>query len=827
MPPRAKKASAAKKPGPKTKKATPKSKKGAASISVEENNLSEPEVPSPSVDEKNISEPEDQLYTISEEKTVIKEESTVVYESVIVEEASLPSAAAALEPHPKEESAVVEETVAVKEAVLPSAGAALEAHPKEEVPTTVEELEVSESEEAVDNGKDDDVYEEPEEIEGDETEGSTPMDTEEGVEQEIVEEEETGVDEIEDAEGSEDDNAGSNEDDDESGSDDEEDDEGTEEDEEEAGVDEVEDAERGEQDNADTNGDADDSGSDDEEDDEGTEEEDDPSVYMHAPLTDRKKGDFEIFVGGLDKEAVEDDLTEVFTQFGEIQAVRIVKHPTTQKSKGFAFVRYATTEQAKKALDELKDGTEVKGKLVRVSASLDNDTLYMGNICKTWTKDHVLATLKGYGIEQIEEICLPDDPKKEGKSKGFAFLEFSTHSDAMAAFQRLRKPDAVLGRDRSAKVAFAQSLHPREEALLQVKTVFIECLPASWDEDKVEEHCKQYGEIEKVQLPRKSTTKKRKDFGFVEFASRESAVTCVEGINNAQLGEGETKVKANIAKPQNKGRLAKLGIRGGFKVKKDGGNAEEASLPKAKGNANPSKVKGNAKAKTIEQKGKAHVNLKGSEASKPSKSKPVEGQGGGPSQGRQKKEQDSKVQGAGPSRGSLKKEQQSKGVKRGGRGMESTRPSKRARDNRNIGNARGRPVHNFGNRKNFRFGKPKANQYMRRAAYSDAYAPRYGVHATSYQDRAYGAAAGSRHYYSDMEPHAGYMEPTADMVRDPYAYGPRSSGGYDSHGRIGAGYIGGPLPPSSYVHQYPSYAGYEAGYGYPSTAAYPPRRSYY
>lgn len=98
------------------------------------------------------------------------------------------------------------------------------------------------------------------------------------------------------------------------------------------------------------------SGSDDEE----NEEDEDPSAYMHAPLTDRKKQkEFEIFVGGLDKGAVEEDLTEVFAKYGEIQSVRIVKHPTTQKSKGFAFIRYATVQQAKKVLEDLKDGTEV------------------------------------------------------------------------------------------------------------------------------------------------------------------------------------------------------------------------------------------------------------------------------------------------------------------------------------------------------------------------------------------------------------------------------------------------------------------------------------
>lgn len=101
------------------------------------------------------------------------------------------------------------------------------------------------------------------------------------------------------------------------------------------------------------------SGSDD---DDAENEEVDPSLYMHEQRLERKNKEVDIFIGGLAKDAVEDDILKVFGAFGEIQSVRIVKSQTTQKSKGFAFIRYATAEAAKKALIELKDGTEVQPK---------------------------------------------------------------------------------------------------------------------------------------------------------------------------------------------------------------------------------------------------------------------------------------------------------------------------------------------------------------------------------------------------------------------------------------------------------------------------------
>jgi hypothetical protein len=68
----------------------------------------------------------------------------------------------------------------------------------------------------------------------------------------------------------------------------------------------------------------------------------------------RKRKEFEVFVGGLDKDATESDLRKVFGEVGEITEVRLMMNPATKKNKGFAFLRYATVEQARRAVSELK-----------------------------------------------------------------------------------------------------------------------------------------------------------------------------------------------------------------------------------------------------------------------------------------------------------------------------------------------------------------------------------------------------------------------------------------------------------------------------------------
>lgn len=69
----------------------------------------------------------------------------------------------------------------------------------------------------------------------------------------------------------------------------------------------------------------------------------------------RKRKEFEVFVGGLDKDATEDDLRKVFTAVGEVTEVRLMMNPQTKKNKGFAFLGFATVEQAKRAVTELKN----------------------------------------------------------------------------------------------------------------------------------------------------------------------------------------------------------------------------------------------------------------------------------------------------------------------------------------------------------------------------------------------------------------------------------------------------------------------------------------
>ncbi|KAH7441321.1 hypothetical protein KP509_03G033700 [Ceratopteris richardii] len=302
---------------------------------------------------------------------------------------------------------------------------------------------------------------------------------------------------------------------------------------------------------------------------EGDDEEEhvvDAEVIEQRPVSERqKRKKFEVFVGGLDKDATEEDVRKTFEEVGEVVEVRLMRHPQTGKNKGYAFVRFATVDQAKRAATEF-ERTKIRGKECGVVPSEDNDTLFVGNISKTWKKEQVLEKLKEYGVEGVEEITLMADSANEELNRGYAFVELATHNDAVKAYMRLSKPDAIFGFDRSAKVAWAEPLID-DEALAKVKSVFVDGVPESWDEPKVKEHFEKFGEIERIVLGKNSFKSKRNDYAFVNYVTREAAVACVEAFKDGELvdGDAKIKVKVSLSKPIPRKKYVQ-GARGGYPI---------------------------------------------------------------------------------------------------------------------------------------------------------------------------------------------------------------------------------------------------------------------
>jgi len=73
-----------------------------------------------------------------------------------------------------------------------------------------------------------------------------------------------------------------------------------------------------------------------------------------------------IYVGNLPYNASENDLRDLFAQFGEVQRASIVMDRESGRSRGFGFVEMADDEAARKAMDEL-NGKDFNGRALTVN----------------------------------------------------------------------------------------------------------------------------------------------------------------------------------------------------------------------------------------------------------------------------------------------------------------------------------------------------------------------------------------------------------------------------------------------------------------------------
>jgi RNA recognition motif-containing protein len=73
-----------------------------------------------------------------------------------------------------------------------------------------------------------------------------------------------------------------------------------------------------------------------------------------------------IYVGNLSFQASEDDLREVFAEYGEVSRVSLPTDRETGRKRGFAFVEMSSEAQEDAAITEL-DGAEWLGREIRVN----------------------------------------------------------------------------------------------------------------------------------------------------------------------------------------------------------------------------------------------------------------------------------------------------------------------------------------------------------------------------------------------------------------------------------------------------------------------------
>ncbi|WVZ90911.1 hypothetical protein U9M48_037164, partial [Paspalum notatum var. saurae] len=297
------------------------------------------------------------------------------------------------------------------------------------------------------------------------------------------------------------------------------------------------------------------------------------------PYLERRMGKgTEVFVGGLPRSATENTLREVFSSCGEIVDARVMRDQNGFP-KGYGFVRFAKREYANTAKRQ-KNGIEARmlnflqramlhrililttlitmlplqGKRLAVDLSMDQDTVFVGNICKEWTSEEfeelIRKTFKDVVSVDLAMASNVGSSRKKHINRGFAFVRFSSHSAAARVIRIGSRTDFMLGGILHPEINWAdKESHVDDDEMAKIKSAFVGNLPADVNEEYLRKLFEQFGEIERIAISRKGQC----PVGFVHFASRSDLDNAIEEMDGKTVRGPDRgpafKIQVSVARP--------------------------------------------------------------------------------------------------------------------------------------------------------------------------------------------------------------------------------------------------------------------------------------
>jgi len=291
----------------------------------------------------------------------------------------------------------------------------------------------------------------------------------------------------------------------------------------------------------------------------------------------RKTGQGNVFIKNLDVAIDNKALHDTFAAFGNILSCKVAQDENGN-SKGYGFVHYETDEAAQQAIKHVNGmllnekkvfvGPHIpkkdrQSKFEEMKANFTN--VYVKNIPAEVTDDQFRELFEKFG--DVTSSSLARD--QEGKSRGFGFVNFTTHEAASKAVEDLNGKD-FHGQD--LYVGRAQKKHEREEELrksyeaarlekankYQGVNLYIKNLEDDVDDDKLRQMFSEFGPITSAKVMRDSYTEGDEK---EEKEDKDKENEKEEGAEKAEEGEEES---ADKEKKSEKKTDKKLGKSKGF-----------------------------------------------------------------------------------------------------------------------------------------------------------------------------------------------------------------------------------------------------------------------
>jgi RNA recognition motif-containing protein len=137
--------------------------------------------------------------------------------------------------------------------------------------------------------------------------------------------------------------------------------------------------------------------------------------------------DRKIFVGGIAYDVTNEDLSSYFTQFGEVTQAQVKFDRATGRSRGFAFVEFATAEACKNALTQREQTIKNKQVEVKPAKSRENKKVFVGGLPAEFSEEELRQHFEEFG--KVEDIEWPFDKQTKAR-RNFAFIVFEEEEAA-------------------------------------------------------------------------------------------------------------------------------------------------------------------------------------------------------------------------------------------------------------------------------------------------------------------------------------------------------------------------------------------------------------
>ncbi|XP_075224101.1 CUGBP Elav-like family member 1 isoform X12 [Lycorma delicatula] len=176
-----------------------------------------------------------------------------------------------------------------------------------------------------------------------------------------------------------------------------------------------------------------------------------------------------MFVGQIPRTMDENDLTKMFSEFGRVHQINVLRDKVTGQSKGCCFVTFYTRKsalEAQNALHNIKTLAGMHHPIQMKPADSENRNerkLFVGMLSKKCSESNVRVMFGQYGT--IEECSVLRDTN--GMSKGCAFVTYTSKQCASNAIKAMHHSITMEGCSSPLVVKFADTQKEKDQKRLQ------------------------------------------------------------------------------------------------------------------------------------------------------------------------------------------------------------------------------------------------------------------------------------------------------------------------------------------------------------------------